>query len=112
VAVATVPNEFPPYTGFHLALSYWDTSGGPGGSAGLRYTNDLSATPSVIASETPCPHLGYWGDYDEMAVLNNGTSNPTFYRFFTDSTKSACLTDTTDWSTNTPQHVSLISHAR
>jgi len=112
VAVATVPNEFPPFSGFHIALSYWDDSGGAGGSAALKYTNSLSATPATIASETPCPHVRYWGDYDEMAVWNNNTSSSRFYRFFTDSTKSACLADTTNWTTNTPQHVSVTSHAR
>lgn len=108
-AVAAVPNEFPPYTGYHLALSYWDNSGGS--AAVMKYTNSLSTTPTGIGSETPCPHHGYWGDYDEMAVGNNNSSNPTFYRFFTDSTKSACA-DTTDWSTSVPQHISVFLHGR
>jgi hypothetical protein len=108
VAVATVPNEYPPYSGFHLGLTYWDTSGGPGGSAGLRYTTDSLTTVTTLASENPCPYGGYWGDYDEMFVRSNNTANPYFYRAFTDSTKSACTTPGSDWSTATPQHISIV----
>lgn len=110
--MATFPapaGQDPPYRSYSLGLTYWDNMPGSGGSASLKYTIGLSPTPIVLASETPCPHSGYWGDYDEMSVWNNYTANPIFYRFITDSTKSACLADTTYWSTNTPQHVSVLS---
>jgi hypothetical protein len=108
VAIATIPNQYPPYSGFHLGLTFWNNSG-PGGIAALRYTTGTLTGISNLATETPCPYQNYWGDYDEMFVLNNGTSSPTFYRAFTDSTKSACLTPTSDWSVATPQHVSIIA---
>ena len=63
----------PVRTGFHLGLTFSDTSG-PGGMASLKYTTGTLGTISTLASEMPCPYERYWGDYDEMFVLNDCTS--------------------------------------
>ena len=61
-------------------------------------------------SQMPCVFDGYWGEYDEMVVQNDGTATPTFWRFGTDSTKQACsIPANHDWAPSIVQHVSGFS---
>jgi hypothetical protein len=59
--------------------------------------------------QTPCVSMGsmnrvpFWGDYDDMQVLDNNTFSPQFVRPFTDSTGASCVS----WAyKGTPQHIS------
>jgi len=112
-AIATIPHEHNPYTGYHLGLTFWD-DGGSNGAMNLKYTDNVGVTaPITLTSEVPCPHVylgsSFWGYYDGMVTFQNNTADPYFGRFFTtDKTWPACMADTADWTTNTPQHVAAI----
>jgi hypothetical protein len=90
-------------------LSYWSDRGGASGALTLTFTNfTLTSFGSPVftpAVQQPCPQDSdfgnYWGDYDKMTVLNDGTSSPSLRRYVTDSTSGTCNT-----TTGLPQHVS------
>jgi hypothetical protein len=108
VAVATIPNQYPPYSGYHPMLSYFDDSPG-NGEAALKFAALDTGHVATVAAETPCTFSGCWGDYDEMAVQYDPTASPQFVRAFTDSTASIC-NPRSDWDPDTlPMHVSVIS---
>jgi len=87
-------------------LSYWSDQGLTGGNVQLRSFNFNNPTSqAVTAAQHPCPdNRGYWGDYDDMYVVDDFTPNPTFVRPYTDSTDAACTRQT---YTANPQHVSV-----
>jgi hypothetical protein len=110
LTVWDVPNELGGvFTGHHLAMTFWINNLASNTALDMRLVKNLgsTATTSALGTESPgvCLHKAYWGQRDEMAVWNNNTTSPRIYRFFTDSTKSACGPDTADWSANIPQHV-------
>jgi hypothetical protein len=94
------PNSFPILT-YHQANA--------DGTVSLRYTNLRSATPTTLLTQKPCLTPGhYWGDYDEMTVQDNGSTAPTFWRPFTNSSTSTVCTPTAgdDVGPGITQHVS------
>lgn len=97
----------PTDTGYRPWLSYWTDATSPGNVAMImakvdRSTGALTAFPAG-PDETPCPRSdGYWGEYDSMTVLNNGSSQPGLLRYLTDSTASNCQPG------GGPMHVSLV----
>jgi hypothetical protein len=87
-------------------LSYWDDRASANGNLTLAFAR--LSTQGVGggfvanhsgASQVPCPFSnGYWGDYDQMTVHNDGVA-PVLIRYVTDSTAGAC-------NAGVPQHVS------
>jgi hypothetical protein len=62
-------------------------------SANLQTASGNVTGRSETEAELPCPTTrGYWGDYDaHLGVYQvSSTTNPTFYRSFTDSSDGAC----------------------
>lgn len=110
VAVATIPSTQPntPST-FKAMLTYWLPTSL---TQAQMHVTWIGKSNLAKATETPCLLGEYWGDYDEMAVQNDGTASPTFWRFATDSTKTTCSPPANgDWSPNVVQHVSGFSLA-
>jgi hypothetical protein len=119
VTIPALPGGRPSYASL---LTYWDDGGqnaetqGPNGILALKYSWAGGAPQMSAAGEqTPCvvgSVTGYWGYNDEMAVQNNNTATPTFWRFFVDSTDGTCVADDDfDHGTGpstTPQHVSAL----
>jgi hypothetical protein len=93
---------------FLWKVSYQTENQAPDGQVRLAHGNfgsgvtftEFIATPA----QTPCiTGHEYWGDYDDMQVISNNTSNPRFVRPFTDSTDGTCMP--THFAAK-PQHVS------
>lgn len=99
VAVANVNNG----SAYYPAVTFWtDTIGGGTLTLNVATINASSFTWSIGAtrvSQVPCVYQDYWGDYDGMAVYNNGSSLPLLVRYFSDSTGGTC-------NNGLPQHVS------
>jgi hypothetical protein len=88
-------------------ISYWAVNSS--NALTMRFTW-IGKPNTDKGSQIPCVFDGYWGEYDEMVVQNDGTATPTFWRFGTDSTKQACsIPANHDWAPSIVQHVSGFS---
>jgi hypothetical protein len=82
---------------------------------GHMYLNYLNGTPVgasvelpdllTVCSDTRAPG-GYWGDYNEMVVLDNGLSHPAFVSFVTRDQQLGCVKRWTLFGEH--QHVSAV----
>lgn len=90
----------------HTRLSYFSDEGLSNGNVQLRSFNfNNPSAQAVTPAQRTCPdNRSYWGDYDDMFVVDDFTPNPTFVRPYTDSTDTTCSRQT---YTANPQHVSV-----
>ena len=98
---------------YHPWLSYWTDNVNPAGTVQMvmarvdRVTGSMTRYP-VGGVETPCPRglsgtPDYWGDYDTLSIVSQGSSQPSLVRYLTDSTASTCQVNA-----GNPQHISAI----
>jgi hypothetical protein len=113
-AVSAAMQRIPPFVfRSQWKVSFQTDESASGGMVTLAFGNlDLPTADGTMSrsfslpAQAPCPSVishAFWGDYDYMAVLDNGTRTPRFVRPFTDSTGGTCIQQA---FRGTPQHVS------